>query len=119
MKVQQKRAEADPVAPYSRSFKRTLVGTLYAASGGLGLVSHLTPNLHLHCVPVACLTDSTQSTSLTSLTPSSDCQVDRQVRVGGWVKTGREAGGGAFAFLEVNDGSCLTNLQVRIFYLCT
>lgn len=51
MKVQQKRAEADPVAPYSRSFKRTLVGTLYAASGGLGLVSHLTPNLHLHCIP--------------------------------------------------------------------
>lgn len=77
MKVQQKRAEADPVAPYSRSFKRTLVGTLYAASGGLGLV-------------------------------------DRQVRVGGWVKTGREAGGGAFAFLEVNDGSCLTNLQVFV-----
>ena len=39
LKVQQKRAEADSVAPYSRSFNRTLVGTLYAASGGLGLVS--------------------------------------------------------------------------------
>ena len=40
-------------------------------------------------------------------------QVDRDVRVGGWIKTGREAGGGSFAFLEVNDGSCLTNLQVH------
>ncbi len=119
IKVQQKRAEADPVAPYSRSFNRTLVGTLYAASGGLGLVSHLTPILHLHCMPVACFADLSHSTCLMSLTPSSECQVDRQVRVGGWVKTGREAGGGAFAFLEVNDGSCLTNLQVRIFYLCT
>lgn len=38
VKVQQKRAEADSVAPYSRSFNRTLVGTLYSASGGLGLV---------------------------------------------------------------------------------
>lgn len=40
-------------------------------------------------------------------------QVDRDVRIGGWIKTGREAGGGSFAFLEVNDGSCLTNLQVH------
>ncbi len=60
IKVQQKRAEADPVAPYSRSFNRTLVGTLYAASGGLGLVSHLTSILHLHCIPVACLVDPSQ-----------------------------------------------------------
>ena len=49
---------------------------------------------------------------------SCDCQVDREVRIGGWVKTGREAGGGAFAFLEVNDGSCLTNLQVRTHPVC-
>jgi asparaginyl-tRNA synthetase len=32
--------------------------------------------------------------------------------VGGWVKTGREAGAGAFAFLEVNDGSSFANIQV-------
>ena len=46
VKVQQKRAEADSVAPYSRSFKRTLVGTLFSASGGLGLVP-VTPALTL------------------------------------------------------------------------
>ncbi|KAL3135150.1 hypothetical protein ABBQ32_008084 [Trebouxia sp. C0010 RCD-2024] len=77
VKVQQKRAEADSVAPYSRSFNRTLLGTLFSASGGLGLI-------------------------------------DQDVRVGCWVKTGREAGGGSFAFLEVNDGSCLANLQVFV-----
>ena len=38
--------------------------------------------------------------------------VGRTLRVGGWVKTGREAGAGAFAFLEVNDGSCFQNIQV-------
>ncbi|MEW5309490.1 MAG: hypothetical protein WDW38_001377 [Sanguina aurantia] len=36
------------------------------------------------------------------------------LRVGGWIKTGREAGGGAFGFLEVNDGSCFDSLQVMI-----
>ena len=40
-------------------------------------------------------------------------QVGKTIRVGGWVKTGREAGAGAFAFLEVNDGSCFQNIQVR------
>lgn len=40
--------------------------------------------------------------------------VGRTIRVGGWVKTGREAGAGAFAFLEVNDGSCFANLQVLV-----
>eukprot|EP00899_Mesostigma_viride_P022736 jgi/Mesvir1/3647/Mv14942-RA.2 len=40
--------------------------------------------------------------------------VDKTVVVGGWVKTGREQGKGAFAFLEVNDGSCPTNLQVMV-----
>lgn len=29
------------------------------------------------------------------------------------MKTGREAGAGAFAFLEINDGSCFESLQVR------
>ena len=41
VKVQRKRAEADSVAPYSRSFDRTLVGTLFSASGGLGLVRQM------------------------------------------------------------------------------
>ncbi|KAJ8766729.1 hypothetical protein K2173_005340 [Erythroxylum novogranatense] len=38
----------------------------------------------------------------------------QRVRVGGWVKTGREQGKGAFAFLELNDGSCPANLQVIV-----
>ncbi|KAG6588323.1 Asparagine--tRNA ligase, cytoplasmic 1 [Cucurbita argyrosperma subsp. argyrosperma] len=37
-----------------------------------------------------------------------------KVRVGGWVKTGRKADKDAFAFLELNDGSCPQNLQVII-----
>ncbi|CAA3012011.1 asparagine--tRNA ligase, cytoplasmic 1-like [Olea europaea subsp. europaea] len=36
------------------------------------------------------------------------------VRIGGWVKTGREQGKGSFAFLELNDGSCPDNLQVLV-----
>lgn len=36
------------------------------------------------------------------------------VRIGGWVKTGRKQDKGAFAFLEVNDGSCPANLQVMV-----
>lgn len=39
-------------------------------------------------------------------------QIGKTLRVGGWVKTGREAGGGAFAFLEVNDGSSFESIQV-------
>ncbi len=33
-----------------------------------------------------------------------------QVRVAGWIRTRRDTGG--FSFLEVNDGSCLANLQI-------
>jgi len=40
--------------------------------------------------------------------------VGQTLRVGGWVKTGRSAGGGAFAFLELNDGSCFANMQVMV-----
>ncbi|XP_010483144.1 PREDICTED: asparagine--tRNA ligase, cytoplasmic 1 [Camelina sativa] len=38
----------------------------------------------------------------------------QKVRIGGWVKSGREQGKGAFAFLAVNDGSCPANLQVMV-----
>lgn len=38
----------------------------------------------------------------------------RNARVGGWVKTGRKADKDAFAFLELNDGSCAGNLQVIV-----
>jgi asparaginyl-tRNA synthetase len=40
--------------------------------------------------------------------------VGTTIRVGGWVKTGREAGAGAFCFLELNDGSCFESLQVLV-----
>ncbi|XP_021866009.1 asparagine--tRNA ligase, cytoplasmic 1 [Spinacia oleracea] len=36
------------------------------------------------------------------------------VVIGGWVRTGREQGKGAFAFLELTDGSCAANLQVMV-----
>ncbi|KAK9048498.1 hypothetical protein SSX86_032537 [Deinandra increscens subsp. villosa] len=37
------------------------------------------------------------------------------LKVGGWVKKGREQGKGSFAFLELNDGSCPANLQLMIY----
>jgi len=37
--------------------------------------------------------------------------IGRTVKVQGWVRTRRDSKGG-FSFLEVNDGSCLANLQV-------
>ncbi|MCJ7595118.1 MAG: asparagine--tRNA ligase [Desulfobacterales bacterium] len=37
--------------------------------------------------------------------------VGRKVAVAGWVRTKRESKGG-FTFIEVNDGSCLSNLQI-------
>eukprot|EP00775_Hariotina_reticulata_P000875 gene875-1197_t len=40
--------------------------------------------------------------------------VGQTLRIGGWVKTGREAGAGAWAFLEVNDGSCFDSLQIMV-----
>lgn len=40
--------------------------------------------------------------------------VGRTLRFGGWVRTGREAGGGSFAFVDLNDGSCFESLQVMI-----
>lgn len=45
---------------------------------------------------------------------SAEQLLGQRVVVGGWVKTGREQGKGSFAFLELNDGSCLANLQVIV-----
>lgn len=48
--------------------------------------------------------------------PDGGAGLDGQtVKVGGWVKTGREANKGEFAFLELNDGSCPANLQVIVY----
>ncbi|PSC73030.1 asparagine-tRNA cytoplasmic 1-like [Micractinium conductrix] len=76
--LRKKEAELETVAPYNRTYGRTMVATvLESDSQGLSLVG-------------------------------------KTIRVGGWVKTGREAGAGAFAFLEVNDGSCFQNIQVMV-----
>lgn len=40
--------------------------------------------------------------------------IDQTVVIKGWAKTLREAGAGAFAFLELNDGSCFTGAQVLV-----
>ena len=37
----------------------------------------------------------------------------KTLTVGGWVKSGREQGGGEFFFIQLNDGSIFTDLQVR------
>lgn len=56
-------------------------------------------------------------TSIKSVLGTEDggkSMIGKTLRVGGWVKTGREAGGGAFAFLEVNDGSSFESIQVMV-----
>jgi len=40
----------------------------------------------------------------------SEKPVGNRIRIGGWIRTRRDTG--SFSFLEVNDGSCLANLQV-------
>ena len=37
--------------------------------------------------------------------------VGREVRLQGWVRTRRDSKGG-FSFIELNDGSCLGNIQI-------
>ena len=37
--------------------------------------------------------------------------IDKEILVKGWVKTRRDSKGG-FSFIELNDGSCLSNLQI-------
>lgn len=105
LQLELKRKEAASlVAPYSASYNRTLISTILQADDGgvyavhartkmhicLARRPHASPQLRLHACP----------------------QVGRTLRVGGWVKTGREAGGGAWVFLEINDGSCFQSLQV-------
>jgi len=40
--------------------------------------------------------------------------IDQTVTVCGWVKTLRLQGGGRFAFVELNDGSCFGNIQIIV-----
>lgn len=76
--LKKKENERAMVAPYSKSFSRSLISTIIQSeSEGLSMVG-------------------------------------QTIRVAGWVKTGRVAGAGAFAFLEVNDGSCFANMQIMV-----
>lgn len=51
---------------------------------------------------------------ISKLLAQGKAALGQQVTVGGWVKTGRQQGKGAFVFLEVNDGSTPKNLQCMV-----
>jgi len=58
-----------------------------------------------------------ERTAISTILLSSDGGiglVGRTMTLGGWVRTGREAGAGAFCFLELNDGSAFDNFQVMV-----
>lgn len=130
--MRKKEAELELVAPYNRSYGRTMVASvLESESEGLSLVSCLGSHAAGAMLgnAVATLSRSLQAlvdVELTCRARRLHCrhsrwlllarppgmQVGKTIRIGGWVKTGREAGAGAFAFLEVNDGSCFQNIQV-------
>ena len=40
--------------------------------------------------------------------------IDKIINVGGWIKSLREGGGGNFAFIDLNDGSTVKNLQIVV-----
>ncbi|XP_052166283.1 asparagine--tRNA ligase, cytoplasmic 3-like [Oryza glaberrima] len=60
------------------------------------------------------LEPATDRTRIRSILADGAARAGERVVVGGWVKTGREQGKGTFAFLELNDGSCASNLQVLV-----
>ncbi|KAL6840926.1 hypothetical protein ACP4OV_029186 [Aristida adscensionis] len=64
--------------------------------------------------PAADLEPSIARTRVRDVLAGGAALFGRRVVVGGWVRTGRVQGGGAFAFLAVSDGSCLRTLQVVV-----
>ena len=109
LQLELKRKEAASlVAPYSASYNRTLISTILQAEDGGVFAVHAPAEMSWLA--------SRPTTFISSKPPAhaAACmrQVGRTLRVGGWVKTGREAGGGAWVFLEINDGSCFHTLQV-------
>lgn len=44
----------------------------------------------------------------------ADKWIDKVITIGGWVRSLREGGGGAFCFIDLNDGSSIKNLQVVV-----
>ncbi|XP_061347584.1 asparagine--tRNA ligase, cytoplasmic 1 isoform X3 [Gastrolobium bilobum] len=65
-------------------------------------------------VPKAEFSDRVPIRSIISRSDGGSGLAGRKARIGGWVKTGRKADKDAFAFLELNDGSCAGNLQVIV-----
>lgn len=65
-------------------------------------------------VPKANFSDRVPIRSIISRPDGGSGLAGSKARVGGWVKTGRKADKDAFAFLEINDGSCAGNLQVIV-----
>jgi asparaginyl-tRNA synthetase len=65
-------------------------------------------------VPKADFSDRVPIRSIVSRLDDSAGLAGNQVRIGGWVKTGRKADKDAFAFLELNNWSCPGNLQVIV-----
>ena len=48
---------------------------------------------------------------LTVAAARQESAVGRQARLQGWIRTRRDSKGG-FSFLELNDGTCMANIQV-------
>lgn len=65
-------------------------------------------------VPKAEFSDSVLIKSIIRREDGGSGLAGKKARIGGWVKTGRKADKDAFAFLELNDGSCAGNLQVIV-----
>lgn len=91
------------MAPYSASYQRVLIKTILDdAEKDLKLVS----SSERTCITT--LLARVQPTAYSMIIS----QVGESLRIGGWVKTGREAGAGAFAFIQINDGTAFESLQV-------
>ncbi|KAK7245502.1 hypothetical protein RIF29_40348 [Crotalaria pallida] len=65
-------------------------------------------------IPNAEFSDRVPIRSIISRSDGGSGLAGRKARIGGWVKTGRKADKDAFAFLELNDGTCAGNLQVIV-----
>lgn len=87
-------ASAQPtttVFPYSATYNRTVLATILARpDGGAGLAG------------------DAGADAAADAPPPPDAPT---FTVGGWVRAGREAGAGAFAFVELTDGTCAGTLQ--------
>lgn len=67
--------------------------------------------------PVHPYSASYKRTAITKIISAADggaSLAGTTLTTGGWVKSGRSGGGGAFAFISINDGSCFDDLQVRL-----